>query len=209
MDVKNFYYEMPMERYEYMRLPRALLPSEIVAQYHLDSLAHDGWVYMEIRKGMPGLKQAGKIANERLRLHLAKYGYTPTPRTPALWKHATRPVTFTLVVDDFGIKYEGDDHAQHLITSLQALYKVSIDWTASLYCGLRLVWDYTNRTVDVSMPGYIHAALHRFQHPPHRRAARMHRIPGLNPSMVPKHSLPFRTVRPHASRLHASPPFSK
>jgi hypothetical protein len=33
------------------------------------------------------------------------------------------------------------------------------------YCGLTLDWDYKNRTVDLSMPGYIKAALHKYQHP--------------------------------------------
>jgi hypothetical protein len=28
-----------------------------------------------------------------------------------------------------------------------------------------LEWDYKNRTVDVSMPGYIKEALHKYQHP--------------------------------------------
>jgi hypothetical protein len=28
-----------------------------------------------------------------------------------------------------------------------------------------LEWDYKNRTVDLSMPGYIKAALHKYQHP--------------------------------------------
>jgi hypothetical protein len=165
VDVKNFYYETPMERYEYMRIPLALVPLEIVDQYNLNTIAKNGWIYLEIRKGMPGLKQAGKIANDRLKVHLAKYGYTPTALTPALWKHKTRPITFTLVVDDFGIKYEGNEHAQHLIASLKAQYKLSIDWTATSYCGLKLAWDYIGRTVDISMPGYIQAALHRFQHP--------------------------------------------
>jgi hypothetical protein len=42
---------------------------------------------------------------------------------------------------------------------------VSEDWTGSRYVGLHLDWDYTNRTVDISMPGYIERALSRFQHP--------------------------------------------
>jgi hypothetical protein len=34
-----------------------------------------------------------------------------------------------------------------------------------LYYGITLKWDYTNRTVDLSMPGYVARALQRFQHP--------------------------------------------
>jgi hypothetical protein len=30
---------------------------------------------------------------------------------------------------------------------------------------LTLEWDYNNRKVDLSMPGYIKAALHNYQHP--------------------------------------------
>jgi hypothetical protein len=44
---------------EFMLLPISILPEEI----HLTRLAVDGWVYLEIRKGMYGLKQAGILAN--------------------------------------------------------------------------------------------------------------------------------------------------
>ena len=56
---------------------------------------------------MPGLKQAGRIANNRLKAHLAKFGFAPVPRTLALWKHDTKPIFFSLVVDNFGVKYIG------------------------------------------------------------------------------------------------------
>jgi hypothetical protein len=44
-------------------------------------------------------------------------------------------------------------------------YNISSDWNGRAYCGLNLDWDYKNRTVDLSMPGYIKAALHKYQHP--------------------------------------------
>jgi hypothetical protein len=168
-DVEDFYLNTPMARYEYMRLPIRILPQEIIEQYQLLPLVHDGWVYVEIRKGMYGLPQAGIIANQRLEKHLAKYGYKPTYLTPGLWRHESRPITFSLVVDDFGVKCVGDQHARHLIKALEDLYTVSSDWTGSLYCGLTLNWDYTNRTVDLSMPNYVAMALHKFQHPPPSR----------------------------------------
>ena len=55
---------------------------------------------------MPGLKQAGIIVNKRLTKHLQKFGYETVVHTPSLWRHKTIPITFTLVVDDFGVKYE-------------------------------------------------------------------------------------------------------
>jgi hypothetical protein len=119
---------------------------------------------MEIRKGMYGLKQAGIIANQRLTKHLAKFGYHPTPRTPGLWRHCTRNIAFALVVDDFGIKYVGKQHADHLLAALNELDAVAMDWTGMLYCGLTIKWNYEQQFVDISMPGYVEAALHKFQH---------------------------------------------
>jgi hypothetical protein len=47
----------------------------------------------------------------------------------------------------------------------QEKYSISSDWNETAYCGLTLEWDYKNRMVDLSMPGYIKAALHKYQHP--------------------------------------------
>ena len=101
-------------------------------------MSTDGWAYTQIEKGMAGLKQACKIANDKLKTHMEKYSYNPVPRTPALWTHATRPTTFTLVVDDFGIKYEIILDANHLLNALKDLYAITIDWSGKLYCGLTL-----------------------------------------------------------------------
>jgi hypothetical protein len=87
---------------------------------------------------MYGLKQAGILANQRLQKHLATHGYFPTPKTPGLWKHATRDVHLSLVVDDFGVKYVGKENAQHLVDALASLYEVSTNWAGELYCGLHI-----------------------------------------------------------------------
>jgi hypothetical protein len=113
---------------------------------------------------MYGLPQAGILANKLLEKRLNAHGYFQHRHTPGLWAHRSRPIQFTLVVDDFGVKYVGKEHAEHLITVLQQNYETSIDWTGSLYCGITLTWDYEKRTLDIAMPGYVEAALHRFQH---------------------------------------------
>ena len=94
-----------MARYEYMKHDLACIPDKIIEQYNLNTLSSGGWVYLEIRKGMPSLKQAGRIANDQLKYRLAKFGFAPVIRTPALWRHDTNPIWFSLVVDDFGVKY--------------------------------------------------------------------------------------------------------
>ena len=93
-------------------------------------------------------------------------GTKKAAHTPGLFNHETRLVTFSLIVDDFGVKYVGEDHAQHLIDTLHLLYHITIDWTGTKYCGLTLKWDYIARTVHVLMPSYMDKALARFQSPP-------------------------------------------
>jgi hypothetical protein len=76
-------------------------------------------------------------------------------QTLGLWKHESQPLTFTLVVDDFGVKYESKDDMDHLIASIKSTYKLAKDWMGNVYCGISLNWDYINQMVDISMPGYI------------------------------------------------------
>ena len=110
---------------------------------------------MEIRKGMSGLKQAGRIANNQLTKHLVPYGYSPVCHTPLLWRHEIRPIVFTLVVDDFGVKYVGREHFEHLIAAHCDLYTITVDKHGTKYLDLMLDWHYDEEYVDISMPDYV------------------------------------------------------
>jgi hypothetical protein len=110
---------------------------------------------------MYGLPHAGILTNELLQRNLAKDGYHPTTHTHGICTHETRPISFSLVVDDFGVTYVGREQAEHVMACIRKNYNISSDWNGSAYCGLTLDWDYENRTVDLSMPGYIKAALHK------------------------------------------------
>jgi hypothetical protein len=147
-------------------------PEEIVEKYNLKALAVDGWVYIEIRKGMYGLKQAGLLANHLLQKCLAPSGYYPARHIPGLWLHKSWPIAFSLIVDDFAVKYVGKQHADHLRNALLQSYELTTDWEAKVYSGMSLKWDYKNRTCNISMPGYISNVLSKFQydapkHPQH------------------------------------------
>jgi hypothetical protein len=87
MDIKKYYVGTPLPRYEYMRMLLSRFPEEIVDKYNLKALAIDGWVYIEIRKGMYGLKQAGLLANQLLQKCLAPFGHYPARHTLGLWLH--------------------------------------------------------------------------------------------------------------------------
>ena len=65
----------------------------------------DRHVYCETTGAIYGLVQAGQITHLDLVKHLKPFEYYPSKQTPGLWFHKTKPVTFTLIVDDFGVKY--------------------------------------------------------------------------------------------------------
>ncbi len=75
---------------------------------------------------MYGLPQAGILAQELLEKQLNKHVYSQSKAVPGLWTHKTRPILFTLVVNDFGVKYVGKEHLMHLISILKQHYEISL-----------------------------------------------------------------------------------
>ena len=119
IDIKGFYLKTTLDRYEYMKMLIRLMPDHSIQQYGLKNKVRNGFIYMECRKGMYGLPQAGILGNKLLKKRLAKFGYIKTRHTLGLWKHIWRPVQFTLVVDNFGVKYVGREHADHLCEAIK------------------------------------------------------------------------------------------
>jgi hypothetical protein len=81
---------------KYMRLPISILPIEIIEKYQLTRLVVDGWIYLEICKGMYGLKQAGILANKLLEKKMKPFGYHPARHRPMVSHYKT-----------YGIKFDG------------------------------------------------------------------------------------------------------
>ncbi len=84
-NLKDFYLGTPMEPkdYAYMRIPIAMLPTDIMDHYQLHALVHNGHIYIKIQHGMYGLPQAGLLANLQLQQFLKPHGYAPAPSLPA------------------------------------------------------------------------------------------------------------------------------
>ncbi len=88
-----------------MRLKLLDVLEDVIEQYKLVNIATpDGYVYCKIQKGMYGLPQAGIIAQELLAKWLKEHGYSQSKTTPGLWTHEWQSITFSLVVDNFGVK---------------------------------------------------------------------------------------------------------
>jgi hypothetical protein len=181
IDINNFYLNTPLDRFEYMVINLASLPQETIEKYDLNELAQDGKVYIEIQKGMYGLPQAGILASELLQRNLAKDGYRPTTHTHGLRTHNTLPISFSLVVDDFGVKYVGGEHAEHLMACIKKKYNISSNWNGTAYCGLALDWDY-KKCLDTSKTRSISTNIL----PQHVLST--HHTRGIHPFIVPKHN---------------------
>ena len=109
-----------------MRIHYKHFPQDIKDKYHIDNLVNkDGYVYMKIKKGMYDLKQAAILACENLVRNLSNHGYKPVPHSLGIWTHKSRPISFCLCVDNFGIKYCNKEDANNLITSLQQYYTIT------------------------------------------------------------------------------------
>ena len=77
-DLKDFFLATPMEDPEFMRVKYKYFPTDIRQRYNIDDLiSTDGYVYIKIKKGMYGLKQAAVLAYNHLVQHLASSGYQP------------------------------------------------------------------------------------------------------------------------------------
>ena len=87
LDLAKFYLMTLMKDYEYLRIKLKDMPQETIDEYNLHSLAHDGWVCVEIRQGAYGLPQAGVLAHAQLTKHLNAAGHSDAPTIPGMWTH--------------------------------------------------------------------------------------------------------------------------
>jgi hypothetical protein len=110
------------------------------------------------------------------------------------------PISFTLCIDNFGIKYVGREHVEHLSGILKEHYKCSQDWSGTRYLGMTIDWDYINKSVHVSMLNYVPELLIRFQ-----------RAPPAKPQHQPYPHIKtmYSATKQYAETIDTSPPLSK
>ena len=132
----------PLKRPEYICISIKDIPKEIINEYQLRKIVDDkGSIHIQANRGMYGLPQAGLLANELLEKRLNKRGYQQSKLVLGFWTQNWRPVQFTLVVDNFGVKYVGEDHAIHLKNTIEENYIVTTEWDGQRYIGITLDWD--------------------------------------------------------------------
>ena len=113
---------------------------------------------------MYGLKQAAVLAHGALSKILKEEGYEKIEGSLGMWKHTTRKTAFCLCIDDFKVIYYSKTDIDHLLTTLQKVYDVTVDWSGKHFLGYMLDWIYEKGFVDLSMPGYIKELLLKLQY---------------------------------------------
>ena len=162
-DISNMYLCSELPDAQYVKFPVSQIPLEIINAYHLNDKIDNGFVYVKIKKAWYGLRESGKIAHDDLVKHLRADDYYETA-TAGLFTHKTRDISFTLVVDDFGIKYINEDDVTHLRSTIEKHYPVKFKMNPDQYIGITLKFDYEKGEVICSMDGYIEDALREFEH---------------------------------------------
>ena len=95
LDIKDFYLNTPMDKLELLRMKLDSFPQDVIDHYNLNAKVDEkNCVYVRVEKGMYGLPQAGKIAQELLEKRLRKHHYHQSQTTPGFWKHDWRPISF-------------------------------------------------------------------------------------------------------------------
>ena len=88
IDIKDFYLNTLMARYKYMRLKICDIPEDVTKHYNLATkVKNDGYVYIEIRRGIYVLPQSGLLAQHLLEKLLNTEGYNQDTLVPGLWTH--------------------------------------------------------------------------------------------------------------------------
>jgi hypothetical protein len=78
LNIKNFYLGTPMSYFQYILVQPSIIPKEVWDDHHYTiPIASDGYAYLEIRRGMYGLKEAGILAFNQLVQKLKPAGYEP------------------------------------------------------------------------------------------------------------------------------------
>ena len=66
-DIKDYFLASPLKKPEYMKVKYKYFPEDIRKRYHLPLLVtQDNYIYIPIKKGMYGLKQAALLAYDNL-----------------------------------------------------------------------------------------------------------------------------------------------
>ena len=145
-DSKYFYLNLVLLENEWIRIKLSTTPENFIENHDSHYLVdvHENF-YTEVRGVMHWLPQVGHLAYEDLESYLAQCGCKPEKFIPGLWKHMNNGISFTLVVDDFWIKFYTMKSLKHFINSLQQKYEIPTSMEGHLLVVFTLDWNITKK----------------------------------------------------------------
>ena len=144
--------ESKLSKSRCVRFKLSQIPEAAQVQCGLLSSVDDrGCVCARIDEAWHGLKEAGRIAGDDIRDHLAAFGCTESEFSPEPLTHDTRPASFTLVVDDLGVKWKNSEDFEHLRDCLNLKCEMKVDVDAKQH-GCLGVWDCGNDSFAADLP---------------------------------------------------------
>lgn len=129
VDIKDYFLAIPIKELKQMRVKYHYLLLDMCQRYDLDALvSKDDYIYIQIQKEMPRLKQAAILAYEYLKRYLLIYRYNLIYSTIRLQYYKTKPIKFCLHVDNFRIKYYSKEDTKHLCNAIGVNYCYTADY---------------------------------------------------------------------------------
>lgn len=156
IDVSNAYLNGEIEdEYEvFMRQPQGY-----------EQRGPDGqkWV-CRLRKGLYGLKQSGRLWNQKLTTELEKLGFTTIKSDPAVYIMERQGVRIIMpvFVDDITITSKDRSQIQWVKDSLSKVFKIKDLGPTKFLLGIDIDYDRSKRTISFSQRQYILDILARF-----------------------------------------------
>ena len=155
-----------MKELEYMKCKMKYFPSDIINKYNLNNIVHNNCIYIKMKRGMYGLKQAAILAYQPLSKLLYQANYRPITGSIGMWNHMNKSITFNLCVDNFGVKYYDKKDVKELMSIIKQKYDIKLDWSRKHFLGNELEWNYEQGWVWLCMPDYVIKALRRLNYTP-------------------------------------------
>ena len=165
LDLKDIHVNTPMDEPKFLLMKLEHFPQDMIGRYKvMEMVDAKGNLNVRVEKVMYELPQAGNIANKLLEEKLKDFGYRQSIVTPGYWKYDWQDISFRLIGGNFGVKYVGKKHANHLLEALCKFYVVNKNEEGRQILMYYIRLGPKNKKVHLSVPGYCSEALQRFRH---------------------------------------------
>ena len=158
-----------MDRPGYTRLPRKLIPEEIIQQYKLNNIVHDighTKTLLKVCVGYMGYQwQANwpRISSQNVQGQMVIIP-TNLPLIHGNIFEAQLPSPLLWIILEL-ILLGSSMPANHFVKTLKKYHDITMDWSDNTYVGTSLNWDHKKRILNTRVPNFVQMTLHKFQHP--------------------------------------------